>query len=98
MVLRPRAREERAWSSAKNLQQSKYQHLIGLFEPISEEAGYPIIEASNDEIIPLDKMPFDNQKLVTFDDNLNAGTKNDAEIRNYLTNSRNKKLQRYLFE
>ena len=35
-------------------------------------------------------MPFDNQKLVSFDDYLNAGTKNDAEIRNYLTNSRNK--------
>lgn len=29
---------------AKILQQSKYQHLIDLFEPISEEAGYPIID------------------------------------------------------
>ena len=26
---------------AENLQQSKYQHLIDLFELISEEAGYP---------------------------------------------------------
>ena len=39
------------------MQQSKYQHLINLFEPISEEAGYPIIEAANDKIIPLDTMP-----------------------------------------
>ena len=31
---------------AKNLQQNKYQHLIKLFEPISEEIGYPIIEIS----------------------------------------------------
>ena len=75
---------------AKNLQQSKYQHLIDLFEPISEEAGYPIIEASNDKIIPLDKMPCDNQKLVIFDNYLNTGTKNDAEIRNFYTNSKNK--------
>ena len=30
---------------AKNLQQSKYQHLIDLLEPISEEADYLIIEA-----------------------------------------------------
>ena len=37
-----------------------------LFGPINEEAGYPIIEASNNKIIPLDKMPFDNQKLVIF--------------------------------
>ena len=75
---------------AKNLQQSKHQHLIDLFQPISEEAGYPIIEARNDEIISLDKMPCDNQKQVIFHDYLNTGTKNDAEIRNYFTNSRNK--------
>ena len=75
---------------AKNLQQSKYQHLIDLFEPISKEASYPIIEASNEKIIPLDKMPCDNQKLVIFDDYLNTGTKNDAEIRNYFTNSKYK--------
>ena len=34
-------------------------------------------------------MPCDNQKLVIFDDYLNTGSKNDAEIRNYFTNSRN---------
>ena len=73
---------EKVYLYAKNLQQSKYQHLIDLFEPISEKAGYPIIEASKDKIIPLDKMPCDNQKLVIFDDYLNTGTKNDAEIRN----------------
>ena len=72
------------------MQQSKYQHLINLFDPISEEAGYPIIEATNDKIIPLDTMPRDNQKLVIFEDYLNTGVKNDAEVRNYFTNSRNK--------
>ena len=75
---------------SKNLQQSKYQHLIDLFRPLSEEAGYPIVEASNDKIIPLDKMPCDNQKPVIFYDYLNTRTKNDAEIPNYFTNSRNK--------
>ena len=34
-------------------------------------------------------MPWDNQKLVIFDDYLNTGAKNDAEIPNYFTNSRN---------
>ena len=68
---------------AKNLQQNKYQHLIKLFEPISEEIGYPIIEISNTKIIPLSELSDDNQKLVIFDDYLNTGTKNDAEIRNY---------------
>ena len=74
---------------ANTLQQSNYQHLIDLFEPISEEAGYPVIEASNDKIIPLDKMPCDNQKLVIFDEDLDTGA-NDSEIRNCFTNSRNK--------
>ena len=74
----------------RNLQQCKYQHLIDLFGPISEEAGNHIIEASNDKIIALDKMPCDNQKLVISDEYLNKRTKNDADIRNYLTNSRNK--------
>ena len=49
---------------AKNLQQNKYQHLIKLFEPISEEIGYPIIETSNNKIIPLSELSDDNQKLV----------------------------------
>ena len=81
---------DKVYLYAKNLQQSKYQHLIDLFETISKEAGYPIIEASNDEIIPLNKMPCDNQNLVIFYDYLSTGAKNDAEIRNYFTNSRNK--------
>lgn len=75
---------------AKNLEQSKYQRLLDIFRPISDEVGYDIIEASNGEIIPPDKMPLDNQKLVIFDDYLNTGAKNDAEIRNNFTNSRNK--------
>ena len=75
---------------AKNLEQSKYQHLLETLKPISEEVGYQIIEASNDQIIPLSDLNGDNQKLVIFDDYLNTGSKNFAEVRNYYTNSRNK--------
>ena len=53
---------------AKNLQHPRYQNLLEMFQPISEEAGYPIIEASNDQIIPISEMTDDNQKLVIFDD------------------------------
>ena len=38
------------------------------FEPWSEEAGYDIIEASNDKIIPVKNLNGDNQKIVIFDD------------------------------
>ena len=59
-------------------------------KPISQEVGYDVIEASNDEIIPLTDLPNDNQKIVIFDDYLNTGKKNDEKIRDYFTNSRNK--------
>ena len=74
----------------KNPQQSKIEHLLKTFAPINEEVGYPIIEASNENIIPLDEISDDGQKIVIFDDYLNTGSKNDNEIRNYFTNSRNK--------
>ena len=75
---------------ARNLQQSKYKHLLKKFDPISQKCGYDIIEASNNEIIPLTDLSDDNQKLVIFDDLLNTGKKNDEQIRDYFTNSRNK--------
>ena len=75
---------------ARNLQQSKYKHLLKSFKPISKEAGYDVIEASNDEIMPLKDLSDENQKLVIFDDYLNTGKKDDERIRDYFTNSRNK--------
>ena len=53
---------------AKNLEQSKYRNLMKEFEPWSEEAGYDIIEASNDKIIPVKNLNGDNQKIAIFDD------------------------------
>ena len=75
---------------AKNLQQNKYQHFLKTFEPLNKDVGYDVIEVSNDKIIPLSELSEDNQKLIIFDEYLNTGTKNDTEIRNYFTNSRNK--------
>ena len=53
---------------AKNLEQSKYQNLIDVFQTISDEAGYDVIEASNDKIIPVKDLDSESQKLVIFDD------------------------------
>ena len=60
---------------ARNLSQSKYKHLLKSLEPISKEVGYDVIEASNDEIIPLTDLSDQNQKLIIFDDYLNTGKK-----------------------
>ena len=53
---------------AKNLEQSQYQNLLNMFKPTINKVGYNIIEASNDQIIPVSKLTDDNQKLVIFDD------------------------------
>ena len=52
----------------KNLEQSKYQHLLKKFKPLNKEVGYDIIEASNNKIIPVSKLTDDNQKLIIFND------------------------------
>ena len=59
---------DKVYLYAKNLDQSKYQNLMDMFQPISNEAGYDVIEASNDQIIPVSDLNDDNQKLVIFDD------------------------------
>ena len=38
------------------------------FKPISDEVGYDVIEVSNDEIIPVQNLDSDSQKIVIFDD------------------------------
>ena len=40
------------------------------FQPISDEVGYDVIEARNDEIIPVEDLESDSQKIVIFDDNV----------------------------
>ena len=54
---------------SKNLHQNKYQDLLQKFaEQINPKVGYEVIEAYGDEIIPLEELPTDNQKIVVFDD------------------------------
>ena len=59
---------DKVYLYAKNLEQSKYKNLLDIFQRISDEANYDVIEASNDEIIPVSELTNDNQKLVIFDD------------------------------
>ena len=52
----------------KTLEQSKYKNLMDMFQPISDEARYDVIEASNNQILPVSELTDDGQKLVIFDD------------------------------
>ena len=54
---------------AKNLDQEKYQILINEMNKMNKGAGYDIMTVSNDKIIPIKDLSYeDNQKLVVFDD------------------------------
>ena len=59
---------DKVYLYAKNLEQSKYHNLMDVFQPISDDVGYDVIEASNDEIIPVQDLDSDSQKIVIFDD------------------------------
>ena len=74
---------------SKNLHQNKYQNLLQYFaEKINPQVGYDVIEAYGDEIIPLEELPADNQKIVVFDDLVCE--KNQNSIINYFINGRHK--------
>ena len=57
-------------------------------EKINPKVGYEVIEAHGDEIIPLEELPEDNQKIVVFDDLVCE--KNQNVIINYFINGRHK--------
>ena len=67
---------------AKNLDQEKYRILIDEMNHISKELGYDVMTISNDAIIPINNLGYeDNQKLVIFDDYVCE--KNQREIVDY---------------
>ena len=74
---------------AKNLEQEKYQNLLNKMNERSREAGYDIMTVSNDKIIPINELDYeDNQKLVIFDDYVCE--KNQRQIVDYVIQGRHK--------
>ena len=76
---------------SKNLHQNKYQDLLQYFAEkinLHPKVGYEVIEAHGDEIIPLEELPVDTQKIVVFDDLVCE--KNQNDIINYFINGRHK--------
>ena len=74
---------------AKNLDQEKYQNLMNKMNEMSEKINYDIMTVSNDKIIPIVDMDYeDNQKLVIFDDYVCE--KNQRQIVDYFIQGRHK--------
>ena len=74
---------------ARNLHQDKYQKLIRKMAELSSKTGYEILHVSNDEIIPVTELEYeDNQKLVIFDDYV--CDKNQTKLIDYFMQGRHK--------
>ena len=82
--------DDKIYLYAKNLEQEKYQNLMNLMKEASnEKAGYKIMEISNDEILPITHIPYeDNHKIIIFDDYVCE--KNQREIVDYFIQGRQK--------
>lgn len=86
---------DKGYLFSKNLHQNKYQALLWDFATnIDPITGYEVLEAPGDEIIPLEELPIDNQKIVVFDDLVCESNQNS--IINYFINGRYKKMERHL--
>ena len=89
MLIEPLLYCDKIYLYAKNLEQEKHQNLMKEMNEVSEEAGYNVMEVSNDAIIPISHLPYgDNQKLVIFDDYVCE--KNQKEIVDYFIQGRHK--------
>ena len=81
---------DKVYLFSKNFHQNKYQALLQDFATnVDPVVGYQTIEALGDEILPLEELPIDNQKIVVFDDLVCESNQNS--IINYFINGWHRK-------
>ena len=89
ILIKPLLHCDKIYLYAKNLEQEKYQILMKKMNEASEELGYSVMEVSNDKIIPITHLPYENnQKIIIFDDYICE--KNQREIVDYFIQGRHK--------
>ena len=89
MLIKPLLYYDKIYLYAGNLEQDKYQKLIQKMNDLSSKLGYEILHVSNNEIIPVTDLGYeDNQKLVIFDDYV--CDKNQRQLIDYFIQGRHK--------
>ena len=68
MLMKPLVYYDQIHLYAKNLEQEKYKNMIKEFDGISEKVGYDVLVCSNNEIVPVENIENEAQKIVIFDD------------------------------
>ena len=83
MLIAPLLHYDEIYLYSKNLEQEKYQNLMNKMNHTSKEVDYDKMTVSNDAIIPISHLPYeDNQKIIIFDDYVCE--KNQREIVDYV--------------
>ena len=88
MLTKPLVHFDQIHLYAKNLEQEKYQNMIKIFNEISQSVGYDVLVCSNNEIVPVEDMEDDAQKIVIFDDYV--CDKNQKPLIDYFIRGRHK--------
>ena len=68
MLMKPLVYYDQIHLYAKNLEQEKYQNMIKKFNEIRKTVGYDVLVCNNNEIVPVENMENEAQKIVIFDD------------------------------
>ena len=88
MLTKPLVHFDQIYLYAKNLEQEKYQNMMKIFNEISKSVGYDVLVCSNNEIIPVEDMEDEAQKIVIFDDYV--CDKNQKPLIDYFIRGRHK--------
>ena len=98
MLIAPLLYYDEIYLYAKNLDQENYKILINSMNDLNRGSNYDygILKASNDEIIPIKNLPYeDNQKIIIFDDYVCEKIREKLLITSFKADT---KLFCYLFE
>ena len=68
MLMKPLVYYDQIHLYAKNLEQEKYRNMINGLDDINRKVGYDALVCSNNEIVPVENMENEAQKIVIFDD------------------------------
>jgi len=88
MLMKPLVCADQIHLYAKNLEQDKYLDMIKIFNEISQSVGYDVLVCSNNDIVPVEDMEDEAQKIVIFDDYV--CDKNQKPLIDYFIRGRHK--------
>ena len=67
MLMAPMLFYDKLYLYAKNIEQSKHKHIIDNLTDVSKQVSYDVFHFNNGDIISVDEMDTNSQKIAIFD-------------------------------